>query len=143
MGFAEASGPACPAPLAAAARRPCRRKDPKPLIFCHFARGLADKAYDEVPDYQSLFKTLTGGWGAGRECQGGGGRGPGLVTPACLYTVQSAGATYGTGTYLPFRGAGLACTPPGLPAAVVSATHNPSHRAQAFTIHQLKPRWFE
>ena len=25
-----------------------RKKDPKPLIFCHFARGLADKAYDEV-----------------------------------------------------------------------------------------------
>lgn len=36
-----------------------KKKDPKPLIFCHFARGLADKAYDEVPDYTSLFKTLT------------------------------------------------------------------------------------
>jgi hypothetical protein len=36
-----------------------RRKEPKPLIFCNFARGLADKAYDEVPDYASLYKTLT------------------------------------------------------------------------------------
>ena len=35
-----------------------RKKDAKPLIFCHFARGLADKAYDEVPDYASLYKTL-------------------------------------------------------------------------------------
>ena len=36
-----------------------KKKDPKPLIFCHFARGLADKAYDEVADYTSLYKTLT------------------------------------------------------------------------------------
>lgn len=35
-----------------------RKKDAKPLIFCHFARGLADRAYDEVPDYASLYKTL-------------------------------------------------------------------------------------
>lgn len=35
-----------------------KKKDPKPLIFCHFARGLADKAYDEVADYASLYKTL-------------------------------------------------------------------------------------
>eukprot|EP00983_Pelagomonas_calceolata_P089509 1157319-Pelagomonas_calceolata.AAC.8 len=35
-----------------------RKKDAKPLIFCHFARGLADKTYDEVPDYASLYKTL-------------------------------------------------------------------------------------
>jgi hypothetical protein len=35
-----------------------KKKDPKPLIFCHFARGLADRAYDDVPDYPSLYKTL-------------------------------------------------------------------------------------
>ncbi|KAJ9515913.1 hypothetical protein QJQ45_016901, partial [Haematococcus lacustris] len=35
-----------------------KKKDPKPLIFCHFARGLADKMYDEVSDYASLYKTL-------------------------------------------------------------------------------------
>lgn len=35
-----------------------KKKDPKPLIFCHFARGLAEKAYDEVADYPSLYKTL-------------------------------------------------------------------------------------
>ena len=35
-----------------------KKKDPKPLIFCHFARGLGEKMYDEVPDYASLYKTL-------------------------------------------------------------------------------------
>jgi hypothetical protein len=35
-----------------------KKKDPKPLIFCHFAKGLAEKMYDEVPDYASLYKTL-------------------------------------------------------------------------------------
>jgi hypothetical protein len=25
-----------------------RKKDPRPLVFSHFARGLADKTYDEV-----------------------------------------------------------------------------------------------
>lgn len=25
-----------------------RKKDARPLIFCNFARGLADKSYDEV-----------------------------------------------------------------------------------------------
>jgi hypothetical protein len=25
-----------------------KKKDAKPLIFCHFARGLSDKTYDEV-----------------------------------------------------------------------------------------------
>jgi hypothetical protein len=31
---------------------------PKPLIFCHFARGLAEKVYDEVNEYAFLYKTL-------------------------------------------------------------------------------------
>lgn len=35
-----------------------KKKDPKPLIFCHFAKGLAEKSYDEVQDYASLYKTL-------------------------------------------------------------------------------------
>lgn len=35
-----------------------KKKDAKPLIFCHFARGLGDKLYDEVNDYNSLYKTL-------------------------------------------------------------------------------------
>lgn len=35
-----------------------KKADPKPLIFCHFARGLAEKVYNEVPDFQSLYKTL-------------------------------------------------------------------------------------
>ena len=34
------------------------RVDPKPLIFCHFARGLGEKVYDEVHDYSGLYKTL-------------------------------------------------------------------------------------
>jgi dynein heavy chain len=25
-----------------------KKKDARPLIFCHFARGLSDKTYDEV-----------------------------------------------------------------------------------------------
>lgn len=25
-----------------------KKKDARPLIFCHFARGLTDKTYDEV-----------------------------------------------------------------------------------------------
>eukprot|EP00879_Flechtneria_rotunda_P027778 GHRR01029772.1.p1 GENE.GHRR01029772.1~~GHRR01029772.1.p1 ORF type:complete len:1069 (+),score=390.30 GHRR01029772.1:36-3209(+) len=36
-----------------------KRKDAKPLIFCHFSRGLADKTYDEVADYQQLYRVLT------------------------------------------------------------------------------------
>eukprot|EP00955_Chlamydomonas_euryale_P104726 365589-Chlamydomonas_euryale.AAC.1 len=35
-----------------------KKKDPKPLIFCHFARGLAEKVYDEVAEYPALYKTL-------------------------------------------------------------------------------------
>jgi hypothetical protein len=31
---------------------------PKPLVFCHFARGLADKVYNEVLDYPSMYKTV-------------------------------------------------------------------------------------
>lgn len=34
------------------------KNDPKPLIFCHFAGGLGEKVYNEVPDYASLYKTL-------------------------------------------------------------------------------------
>ncbi|KIY98975.1 dynein heavy chain, partial [Monoraphidium neglectum] len=36
-----------------------RKKDPRPLMFSHFARGMADKTYDEVPDFQHLYKVLT------------------------------------------------------------------------------------
>eukprot|EP00891_Asterochloris_glomerata_P001316 jgi/Astpho2/1316/Aster-06188 len=35
-----------------------KKNDAKPLIFCHFARGLAEKVYNEVSDYQILYKTL-------------------------------------------------------------------------------------
>ena len=35
-----------------------KKTDAKPLIFCHFARGLAEKVYNEVSDYQILYKTL-------------------------------------------------------------------------------------
>jgi hypothetical protein len=37
-----------------------RKKDPKPLIFCHFARGLADKTYDEVRRAGRLAAALRG-----------------------------------------------------------------------------------
>ena len=36
-----------------------RKKEPRPLIFCNFARGLADKTYDEVLDFQHMYKVLT------------------------------------------------------------------------------------
>ncbi|GBF96391.1 dynein heavy chain axonemal [Raphidocelis subcapitata] len=36
-----------------------RKKDPRPLVFSHFARGLADKTYDEVADYTQLYRVLT------------------------------------------------------------------------------------
>lgn len=36
-----------------------KKKDPKPLIFCHFAGGLGEKVYNEVFEYGSLYKTLT------------------------------------------------------------------------------------
>jgi hypothetical protein len=52
-----------------------KKKDPKPLIFCHFARGLAEKMYDDVPDYASLYKTLmealNGAQGAHMPCSSG------------------------------------------------------------------------
>ena len=35
-----------------------KKNDAKPLIFCHFARGLTEKVYNEVSDYQILYKTL-------------------------------------------------------------------------------------
>jgi dynein heavy chain, axonemal len=35
-----------------------KRTDPKPLIFCHFAAGLGEKVYNEVPAYANLYKTL-------------------------------------------------------------------------------------
>jgi hypothetical protein len=37
-----------------------RKKDPRPLVFCHFARGLADRAYDEASGgYAALHRALT------------------------------------------------------------------------------------
>jgi dynein heavy chain, axonemal len=35
-----------------------RKKDPKPLIFCHFAGGVGEKVYNEVTDFASLYKIL-------------------------------------------------------------------------------------
>ena len=35
-----------------------KKNDPKPLIYCHFAQGLGDKIYDEVEDFDGLYKTL-------------------------------------------------------------------------------------
>ena len=35
-----------------------KKTDPKPLIFCHFARGLGDKVYNEVTEFKALYKTL-------------------------------------------------------------------------------------
>ncbi len=35
-----------------------KKKDARPLIFCHFARGLGERVYDEVADYAALYKTL-------------------------------------------------------------------------------------
>lgn len=36
-----------------------KKKDAKPLIFCHFAGGLQETVYDEIGDYSTLSKTLT------------------------------------------------------------------------------------
>eukprot|EP00878_Enallax_costatus_P012531 GHUV01013087.1.p1 GENE.GHUV01013087.1~~GHUV01013087.1.p1 ORF type:complete len:2750 (+),score=1040.15 GHUV01013087.1:633-8882(+) len=36
-----------------------KKKDSRPLIFCHFSRGLTDKTYDEVLDYQHMYRVLT------------------------------------------------------------------------------------
>ena len=36
-----------------------KKKDAKPLIFCHFAQGLGDPVYNEVVDFAALGKTLT------------------------------------------------------------------------------------
>ena len=53
-----------------------RARDPKPLLFCHFAAGHGgDASYDEVADFKRLQRTLgeglaeyndtnAGGWGA-------------------------------------------------------------------------------
>ncbi|CAD7704939.1 unnamed protein product [Ostreobium quekettii] len=35
-----------------------KAKDPKPLIFCHFAGGLGEKVYNEVSDFKSIYKIL-------------------------------------------------------------------------------------
>jgi len=35
-----------------------KKADAKPLIFCHFARGLGDKVYNEVTEFKDLYKTL-------------------------------------------------------------------------------------
>ena len=35
-----------------------KKADAKPLIFCHFARGLGDKVYKEVTEFKDLYKTL-------------------------------------------------------------------------------------
>lgn len=36
-----------------------KKADAKPLIFCHFARGLGEKVYNEVTEFRDLYKTLT------------------------------------------------------------------------------------
>lgn len=33
-----------------------KKKDAKPLIFCHFAKGLAEKSYDEVGSVEQSLK---------------------------------------------------------------------------------------
>ena len=35
-----------------------KKADAKPLIFCHFARGLGEKVYNEVTEFRDLYKTL-------------------------------------------------------------------------------------
>ena len=35
-----------------------KKADAKPLIFCHFARGLGEKVYNEVTEFKDLYKTL-------------------------------------------------------------------------------------
>ena len=35
-----------------------KKTDAKPLIFCHFARGLGEKVYNEVTEFKDLYKTL-------------------------------------------------------------------------------------
>ena len=36
-----------------------KKADAKPLIFCHFARGLGEKVYNEVTEFRDLYKRLT------------------------------------------------------------------------------------
>jgi dynein heavy chain len=38
-----------------------KKKDARPLIFCHFARGLSDKTYDEVRQHASVTTVCCGG----------------------------------------------------------------------------------
>ena len=35
-----------------------KKTDPKPLIFCHFAKGLSERVYNEVTDYSSMYNIL-------------------------------------------------------------------------------------
>ncbi|KAK9867723.1 hypothetical protein WJX84_004647 [Apatococcus fuscideae] len=35
-----------------------KKNDPKPLIFCHFAKGLSERVYNEVTDYSSMYNIL-------------------------------------------------------------------------------------
>ena len=35
-----------------------KKTDPKPLIFCHFAKGLSERVYNEVTDYPSMYNIL-------------------------------------------------------------------------------------
>ena len=41
-----------------------KKTDPKPLIFCHFAKGLSERVYNEVTDYSSMYNILieVGSW---------------------------------------------------------------------------------
>ena len=35
-----------------------KKNDPKPLIFCHFAKGLSERVYNEVTDYSAMYNIL-------------------------------------------------------------------------------------
>ena len=35
-----------------------KKNDPKPLIFCHFAKGLTERVYNEVTDFTSMYNIL-------------------------------------------------------------------------------------
>jgi len=51
-------------------------------MFSHFARGLSDKMYDEVPDYHHLYKVLSEALLEYNETNAGacGGVGGGLIS---------------------------------------------------------------
>jgi hypothetical protein len=86
-----------------------KKKDARPLIFCHFARGMGDKTYDEVGCFSDEVRCVML---ASKECM-----------QDCISCAHAHGATLQSQRRLLAAATWLTCTPL-IPTSNGHGTHN-------------------